>query len=129
MSEASCDNGCCSPAAMAWQFSGTDPESRERTGVKVIALSFFALAAYVAIESVRSLTDAEQAGHSPAGIALAALSLLVMPVLSAAQRRPGREIGSASAVADSKQTLLCTYSVWCAAPRTADEQPVRLMLG
>ncbi|MGW1092511.1 cation transporter [Streptomyces sp. NPDC002596] len=40
---------------------------------------------------------------------LAALSLAIMPFLSAAQRRAGRELGSASAVADSKQTLLCTY--------------------
>jgi divalent metal cation (Fe/Co/Zn/Cd) transporter len=43
------------------------------------------------------------------GIVLAAVSLLVMPFLSHAQRRAGRELGSASAVADSKQTLLCTY--------------------
>jgi divalent metal cation (Fe/Co/Zn/Cd) transporter len=43
------------------------------------------------------------------GLALAALSLLIMPVLSYAQRRAGRQLGSASAVADSKQTLLCTY--------------------
>src|SRR6266540_1483114 len=50
-----------------------------------------------------------QAGHAPIGIGLAAVSLLVMPVLSYAQRRAGREYGSASAVADSKQTLLCTY--------------------
>lgn len=42
------------------------------------------------------------------GIVLAAVSLVVMPFLSAAQRRAGRELGSASAVADSKQTLLCT---------------------
>lgn len=47
--------------------------------------------------------------HSPVGIGLAALSLVVMPWLSWAQRRTGRELGSASAVADSKQTLLCTY--------------------
>ena len=45
----------------------------------------------------------------PSGLVLAALSLVVMPVLSYAQRRAGRELGSASAVADSKQTLLCTY--------------------
>lgn len=43
------------------------------------------------------------------GIWLAAVSLAVMPFLSAAQRRTGRELGSASAVADSNQTLLCTY--------------------
>lgn len=98
-----------SAAAVAWQFSGADPQARERTALKVIAVSFFALAAYVTVESVRSLSGAEPAGHSPAGIVLAAVSLLVMPFLSHAQRRAGRELGSASAVADSKQTLLCTY--------------------
>ncbi|MFI1978733.1 cation transporter [Streptomyces wedmorensis] len=50
-----------------------------------------------------------EAEHSAIGIVLAALSLAVMPFLSAAQRRAGRELGSASAVADSKQSLLCTY--------------------
>jgi divalent metal cation (Fe/Co/Zn/Cd) transporter len=98
-----------SAAAVAWQFSGSAPEARERTALKIIALSFFALAAYVTIEAVRALTGAEVAGHSTVGIVLAAVSLVVMPVLSAAQRRAGRELGSASAVADSKQTLLCTY--------------------
>jgi divalent metal cation (Fe/Co/Zn/Cd) transporter len=98
-----------SAAAVAWQFSGNDPQARERHALKVIALSFFALAAYVTAESVRSLLGTDTAGHSPAGIVLAAVSLVVMPVLSYAQRRAGRELGSASAVADSKQTLLCTY--------------------
>jgi divalent metal cation (Fe/Co/Zn/Cd) transporter len=98
-----------SAAAVSWQFSGRDPEARERATLRVIAVSFFALAAYVAVEAVRSLIGAEYAGHSTAGIALAALSLAVMPGLSYAQRRAGRELGSASAVADSKQTLLCTY--------------------
>jgi divalent metal cation (Fe/Co/Zn/Cd) transporter len=73
------------------------------------AVSFFALAAYVTVESVRALLGADRAEHSTVGLVLAAVSLLVMPVLSAAQRRTGRELGSASAVADSKQTLLCTY--------------------
>ncbi|WP_370643575.1 cation transporter [Amycolatopsis sp. DSM 110486] len=98
-----------SAAAVAWQFSGRDPEARERTALKVIALSFFALAAYVSVESIRGLFGAEPAEHSTVGIVLAAVSLLVMPFLSYAQRRAGRELGSASAVADSKQTLLCTY--------------------
>jgi divalent metal cation (Fe/Co/Zn/Cd) transporter len=98
-----------SAAAVAWQFSGADPEARERTALKVIAVSFFALALYVAVESVRALVNAEPAEHSTVGIVLAAVSLLVMPFLSHAQRRTGRELGSASAVADSKQTLLCTY--------------------
>jgi divalent metal cation (Fe/Co/Zn/Cd) transporter len=98
-----------SAAAVAWQFSGADPEARERTALRVIAVSFFALAAYVTVESVRSLLGAASAEHSPVGITLAAVSLLVMPLLSTAQRRAGRELGSASAVADSKQTMLCTY--------------------
>jgi divalent metal cation (Fe/Co/Zn/Cd) transporter len=98
-----------SAAAVAWQFAGKDPEARERTALKIIALSFFALAAYITVESIRSMLGADAAEHSPVGIVLAAVSLLVMPFLSYAQRRTGRELGSASAVADSKQTLLCTY--------------------
>jgi divalent metal cation (Fe/Co/Zn/Cd) transporter len=98
-----------SAVAVAWQFSGADPEARERTALKVIAVSFFALAAYVTVESVRALAGGADADHSTVGIVLAAVSLAVMPGLSYAQRRAGRELGSASAVADSKQTLLCTY--------------------
>lgn len=101
-----------SAAAVAWQFSAVDPvvrDARERTALRVIAVSFFALAVIVGLDAVRSLTGAGQAGHSRVGLVLAALSLLVMPVLSAAQRRAGRALGSASAVADSRQTLLCTY--------------------
>ncbi|RZS29671.1 cation efflux family protein [Herbihabitans rhizosphaerae] len=98
-----------SATAVAWQFSGADPEARERTALRVIAVSFFALAAYVTVESVRTLFGAETADHSTVGIVLAAVSLVIMPVLSHKQRRAGRELGSASAVADSKQTLLCTY--------------------
>ncbi|WP_031467643.1 cation transporter [Sciscionella sediminilitoris] len=98
-----------SAAAVAWQFSGRDPQARERTALKVIAVSFFALAAYITVDSVRALTGSGHAGESLTGIALAAVSIAVMPALSYAQRRAGRELGSHSAVADSKQTLLCTY--------------------
>jgi divalent metal cation (Fe/Co/Zn/Cd) transporter len=98
-----------SATAVAWQFSTVDHERRERTALRVIAVSFFALAAYVSYESVTALIDAHRPEHSSVGLFLAGLSLVVMPVLSAAQRRAGRELGSRSAVADSKQTLLCTY--------------------
>ncbi|WP_343997001.1 cation transporter, partial [Williamsia deligens] len=98
-----------SAAAVAWQFAGRDPESRERVALPVIAESFFALAAYVTVDAVRSLAGVTDARHSTVGIVLTAASLVVMPVLSYAQRRAGRELGSQSAVADSKQTLLCTY--------------------
>nr|WTB31247.1 cation transporter [Streptomyces sp. NBC_00830] len=101
-----------SAAAVAWQFSARDHalrEAREKTTLRVIAVSFFALAAYVTIDAVHALTGTGEAERSIPGMVLAALSLAVMPFLSAAQRRAGRELGSASAVADSKQTLLCTY--------------------
>ncbi|MGR6918923.1 cation transporter [[Actinomadura] parvosata] len=98
-----------SAAAVAWQFSATDHERREKAALRVIAISFFALAAYVTFDAVRALLGAGEAEHSTPGLILAALSLVIMPFLSHAQRRAGRELGSASAVADSKQTLLCTY--------------------
>lgn len=98
-----------SAAAVAWQFSADDPETREKTALRFIAFSFFALAGYVTVDAVRALAGVGEARPSTVGIVLAALSLAVMPVLSLAQRRAGRELGSLSAVADSKQTLLCTY--------------------
>lgn len=98
-----------SAAAVAWQFSSPDPEAREKAALRIIAVSFFALAGYVTVEAVRSLAGATEARHSSIGIALTAVSLVIMPALSWAQRRAGRELGSRSAVADSKQTLLCTY--------------------
>jgi divalent metal cation (Fe/Co/Zn/Cd) transporter len=98
-----------SAAAVAWQFSAKDPETREKRALRFIAFSFFALAAYVTVDAVRALAGVGEARPSTVGIVLAALSLAIMPVLSLAQRRAGRELGSLSAVADSKQTLLCTY--------------------
>ncbi|MCC3763393.1 cation transporter [Glycomyces sp. TRM65418] len=101
-----------SAAAVAWQFAARDPEvreSREHLALRIIAVSFFTLAAYVTFEAVRGLIGGADAEHSTVGLVLAAVSVAVMPILSAAQRKAGRELGSASAVADSKQTLLCTY--------------------
>ncbi len=98
-----------SAAAVAWQFAAPAPERRERTALRVIAASFFGLAVYVAIDAILSLTGLREPEHSTVGIVLAVLSLLVMPFLSWVERRTGHELGSASAIADSKQTLICTY--------------------
>ena len=98
-----------SAAAVAWQFASPDPEAREKTALRLVAFSFFGLAAIVTLDSFRTLLGFAEPQHSPVGIVLAAVSLAVMPVLSWAQRRAGRELGSRSAVADSRQTLLCTY--------------------
>src|SRR6478752_4798396 len=98
-----------SAVALSWQFSAKDPERREHLTLRIISISFFALALFVSVDSIRSLTGGGEAQRSAPGILVAALSLAVMPVLSWLQRRAGRELGSRTAVADSKQTLLCTY--------------------
>ena len=98
-----------SAAAVAWQFAAPDPHRRERVALRLIAVSFFGLALFVSIDAARALLGATEPAHSPVGIVLAAVSLAVMPLLSWFERRTGRELGSASAVADSKQTLICAY--------------------
>lgn len=101
-----------SAAAVAWQFSARDAavrRQRERIALRIIAVSFFVLAVYVTVQAVRGLAGAAEADPSLVGIVLAAVSLAIMPTLSLAQRRTGRALDSASAVADSKQTLLCSY--------------------
>lgn len=98
-----------SAAAVAWQFTRRDPERWEKPTLRVIAVAFFALAGYVTASSLIALVVRVEVGHSPVGIALTALSVAVMPFLSFAERRAGRELGSATAVADSMQTLICTY--------------------
>lgn len=98
-----------SAAAVAWQFTRRDPERWEKPTLRVIAVAFFALAAYVIATSLLALLTRAEAEHSTLGITITALSLVVMPFLSLAERRAGRELGSATAVADSKQTLICAY--------------------
>lgn len=98
-----------SAAVIIWQFRSRVPEARERLALRFIAVSFFALAAWVVVDSARSLLAGGAADPSPVGIGLAVSSLIVMPLLVRAKRRTGRELGSATVLADSTQTLLCTY--------------------
>src|ERR1700750_1491405 len=64
-----------SAAAVAWQFAGRNPEAREKVALRAIAFSFFGLAAFVTVDSVRSLSGFGEAEHSTIGIVLAAVSL------------------------------------------------------
>ncbi|MFC5790043.1 hypothetical protein EDM22_13200 [Agromyces tardus] len=98
-----------SAAAVAWQFTRKDPERWERPTVRAIAIAFFALAAYVTVDAILTLSGAQAVEQSPLGIAIATLSLIVMPLLAWFEFRTGRELGSRSVVADSKQLLLCAY--------------------
>ncbi|RFA11763.1 cobalt transporter [Subtercola boreus] len=98
-----------SAAAVAWQFTRKDPERWEKGTLRVIAIAFFLLAIYVTVNAVLTLTQAADVQHSTVGIILTALSVVIMPFLSLTERRTGKELGSATAIADSKQTLICTY--------------------
>jgi divalent metal cation (Fe/Co/Zn/Cd) transporter len=98
-----------SAAAIAWQFTRKNPERWEKATVRAIGIAFFALAAYVIIDAILTLTGLEEVDHSPLGIGIATLSLIVMPVLAWFEFRTGRELGSKSVQADAKQLLLCIY--------------------
>ncbi len=99
-----------SAAAVGWQFSRKDPERYEKPTLRVIAVAFFALAGYLAATTILTLAGLmAEPEHSTPGLVITALSLVIMPLLSVLERRTGRELGSATAVADSKQTLLCSY--------------------
>jgi divalent metal cation (Fe/Co/Zn/Cd) transporter len=98
-----------SAVAVAWQFTRKKPERWEKPTVRAIGIAFFALAAYVTVDAILSLTGVEPVEHSPLGIGIAVASLIVMPTLAWFQFRTGRELGSKSVQADAKQLLLCIY--------------------
>jgi divalent metal cation (Fe/Co/Zn/Cd) transporter len=98
-----------SASVIVWQMTRDVPEDREEQALRLIAASFFALAGYVTVQAAFDLASRSEPDTSTVGIALAAVSLVVMPVLAGLKRRNGRRLGSGSVVADSSQTLLCTY--------------------
>lgn len=98
-----------SAAAVAWQFTRKDSERWEKVTVKAIAIAFFALAAYVTVDSILTLTGVGEVEHSPLGIGITTLSVMIMPTLAWWEDRTGRELGSRSVQADAKQLLLCVY--------------------
>lgn len=101
-----------SGAALLWRLHLDSPEQRERAeqvALRLVGVSFLALAAYVAYDAVTSLVRKEPPEASPVGIALAALSLVVMPLLARAKRRVAAGINSRALQADSRQTDICAY--------------------
>jgi divalent metal cation (Fe/Co/Zn/Cd) transporter len=102
-----------SGSALLWRMSmDADVESRERVErltLRIVGCCFLALAGYVAWEAVSDLASRRAPAHSPVGVALALVSLVVMPLLSRAKRRVGRALGSGAMQADATQTQLCAY--------------------
>jgi divalent metal cation (Fe/Co/Zn/Cd) transporter len=94
-----------------WRFTGSRvlSETAEQRAQKLVALQFFILAPYVAVESVRALVAGEHADVSVLGLALAAWSLVTMPLLGIAKQRIAEQIGSAATKGEGRQNVLCAY--------------------
>lgn len=104
-----------SGGVMIWRFSSGDKlsheaeEKIEHQAERFVAITFFALAAYVLYESVKKLAVHEVPQISILGFAITILSLVVMPVLYIAKYKTGKKLQSKSLIADSKETLACCY--------------------
>ena len=98
-------------AIIVWRFTGsrTFSEAAERRAQKLVAVQFFVLAPYVAVEAVRALVNGAHPEESVVGIVLAASSLVIMPLLGRAKQRIGSRIGSSATASEGKQNLLCAY--------------------
>jgi len=109
------DSGIEVTASVAAQWrlrADIDPVRRERVERvtrRVIGASFMVLAAYVAVDSARTLWEREAPAASPVGLVILLLSVLVMPVLARAKRRVARALQSRALEADAAQTSLCAY--------------------
>lgn len=102
-----------SGAVLLWRLYADVNEARreqiEAISLRIVGVCFVVLAAYVSYDSIKSLVRQEAPDESVPGIVLAALSLIIMPLLVRAKRKVARGINSGALMADSKQTELCTY--------------------
>ena len=99
-----------SGAILLWRLrDGERGEQRERMALRLVGISFLLLAAYVAFDAAKSLVTREPPEASYTGIVIAALSLVVMPLLARAKRRVAAQLNSRAMRADSRQTDLCAY--------------------
>lgn len=96
-----------SGAVLLWRL--VSGEHRERLALKLVGISFLALAAYVTFDAGKSLILREPPDESFIGIAIAALSMVVMPLLARAKRKVAASLDSRAMLADSRQTDICAY--------------------
>jgi divalent metal cation (Fe/Co/Zn/Cd) transporter len=99
----------CAAAIVVWQLRGGG-EERETRAVKLIGVTFFALAAYLAVESIHDLATQSRPGQSVAGLAVTAAALVVMPLLALAKHRTGRALGNRTLIADAAESAFCAFT-------------------
>lgn len=90
-------------------LSEEEEERIERKAARLVAITFFVLAAYVLYESINKLVNQEIPARSLAGILIAVASLIIMPLLAWQKQKVGQEINSKALIADSKETLACAW--------------------
>ena len=96
-------------AIVVWQLRGGG-EERETRAVRLIGVTFFALALYLTVEGIRDLVTHARPGQSAAGLAVAGAALIVMPGLAVAKRRTGQALGNRTLIADSAETAFCAFT-------------------
>jgi divalent metal cation (Fe/Co/Zn/Cd) transporter len=100
-----------SAAIVIWQLRGEIAgQDRQTRAIRLIGVTFFALAAYLTVDAVRDLATAARPGQSVPGLAVTATALVVMPVLALAKRRTGQALGNQTLVADSAETAFCAFT-------------------
>ena len=99
-----------SAAVVVWQLRGTVSEERETRALRLVAVTFFALAAYLAVESITDLISQHRPGQSAAGIAVTAAALVVMPLLALAKLRTGQQLGNQALIADAAESAFCAFT-------------------
>jgi divalent metal cation (Fe/Co/Zn/Cd) transporter len=100
-----------SAVIVIWQLRGEiADQDRQTRAVRLIGVTFFALAAYLTVESIRDLATAARPGQSVPGLAVTAAALIVMPALAIAKRRTGQALGNRTLVADSAETAFCAFT-------------------
>jgi divalent metal cation (Fe/Co/Zn/Cd) transporter len=96
-------------AIVVWQLRGEGVD-RQTRAVRLIGVTFFALAVYLTVQSLRDLAGHARPGQSAAGLVVAAAALIVMPLLAVAKRRTGRALGNKALIADSAESALCAFT-------------------
>lgn len=96
---------------LIWRFGASRAQSdvAERHAQRLIGVSFFAIAAYVTVEAVRTLIGGDHPEVSWVGIGLAAATLVTMPLLATAKARVGERLGSSATKSEGRQNMLCAY--------------------
>jgi divalent metal cation (Fe/Co/Zn/Cd) transporter len=97
-------------AVVVWQLRGTASEERETQALRLIGGTFFALAAYLTIESITDLVSQHRPEQSTAGIAVTGAALVIMPLLALAKRRTGQQLGNQALIADAAESAFCAFT-------------------